>query len=552
MVARRLSLGLILLSGLALLLIGQVSSRALADAAVEQEIKARVEQIRAGKPLRVQDAPVAAVKFIPKFYELRNYKPAWTDKANVEALLMAVQTSPEQGLDPADFHAAVLEQARSRLAEQKGHAGALADFDILMTDSLVRLGGQLVDGKLDPEALDASWNFGQRVLDQEPEPLVNEAIESGGIAKLMQDLEPQHPAYEEFKAILATYREIAAKGGWQELPDGSALKAGVEDSRVAVLRDRLIVTGDLTEMASAGAQVFDEPLEQAVKRFQERHGLEADGAVGPGTRAAMNMSVEAKIDQIRVNLERARWVLHGLNDTFIIVNIAGFRTYVVKDDEDIWTTRSIVGTPFRKTPVFREDMNHLVFNPTWTVPRGILGRSILPKAQEDPSFLTEKNFTVVDSDGQQIDPKSVKWSKYSAKDFPYQIVQAPGPNNALGQVKFMFPNKYAVYLHDTPEKPLFERSERAFSSGCIRIDNPLDLAELLLRDNPDWDRKRIEEAVASGKNQTVNLDNPMPVLLLYWTIDKRSEDGAILFMKDIYERDAKILQGLDADYVIRE
>ncbi len=550
--AARLSLGLTLLSGLAFLLIGQASNRALADTAVEQEIKARVEQIRAGKPLRVQDAPIAAVQFIPKFYELRNFKPAWTDKANVEALLVSIQASPEQGLDPADFHAAALEEMRSGLSERKGDAGALADFDILMTDSLVRLGGQLVDGKLNPEALDANWNFGQRVLEQEPEPLVNEAIESGGVAALMQDLEPQHPAYAEFKAILATYREIAAKGGWQELPDGPALKLGVEDGRVAILRDRLVISGDLKEAAGAGAQVFDEPLEQAVKRFQERHGLEADGAVGPGTRAALNVPVEAKIDQIRVNLERARWVLPGLKGRFIIVNIAGFRTYVSEDDKDIWTTRSIVGTPFRKTPVFKENMDHLVFNPTWTVPNGILGRSILPKAKEDPSFLTEKNFTLVDSDGKQVDPKSVKWAKYSAKDFPYKVVQAPGPNNALGQVKFMFPNKYAVYLHDTPEKPLFERSERAFSSGCIRIDNPLDLAELLLRDQNGWDRKRIDEVIASGEIVTVNLDNPMPVLLLYWTIDTRPDDGAILFMKDIYERDAKILEGLDADYVIRE
>ena len=321
---------------------------------------------------------------------------------------------------------------------------------------------------------------------------------------------------------------------------------------MAALRDRLVMTGDLKEAASAGAEVFDETLEQAVKGFQERHGLEVDGAVGPGTLAAMNVPVEDKIDQIRVNLERGRWVLPGLEERFIIVNIAGFRTYVVKDDEEIWTTRSIVGTPFRKTPVFREDMNHLVFNPTWTVPRGILGRSILPKAQEDPSFLTEKNFTVVDSDGKQVDLKSVKWSKYSAKDFPYQVVQAPGPNNALGQVKFMFPNKYAVYLHDTPEKPLFERSERAFSSGCIRIDNPLDLAELLLRNQNGWDRKRIEEVIASGEIMTVNLDNPMPVLLLYWTVDKSPEDGAIVFMKDIYERDAKILEALDAEYIIRE
>ena len=551
MTARRSLTKALFLAASTLWLIGQVPP-VLAQAATEQAIQAHVEQIGAGKALRVQGAPIAAVKFIPDFYRSRNFEPAWTDEANVEALLAAVKASPEQGLSPVDFHADTLEQMRAGLAGRSDDQAALADFDVLMTDSLVRLGSQIFDGKLDPAALNSSWNFSARVLDKDPVALVNEAVESRTVGQLLRDLEHKHPFYTQLKAGLAKYREIETKGGWPELPDGPALKPGMEDSRVALLRDRLVITGDLDVAAGASPLVFDEPLEEAVKLFQRRHGLEPDGAVGPATRDAMNLPPQAKIDKIRVNLERARWILPGLEGEFIIVNVAGFRTFVMNEGDIKWTTRSIVGTPFRKTPVFRENMTHIVFNPTWTVPSGILRRSILPKAQKDPSFLTENNFKVVARDGKTVDPASLDWSKLSAKGFPYRIVQGPGEKNALGRVKFMFPNKYAVYLHDTPSKPLFEKAERAFSSGCIRIDKPFDLAELLLRDDPNWTRERIDQVLASGKTTTVNLAKPLPVLLQYWTVATVRWDGRMAFRKDIYKRDAAILKALDEPYVIRE
>ena len=549
MIARRCLTKALFLAASALCLIGQAPP-ALAQAAAEQAILAHVEQIGAGKPLRVQGAPIAAVDFIPDFYRLRRFEPAWTDQDNVEALLAAIKSSPEQGLNPADFHAEALDEMRARLASGSDDPAALADFDVLMTDSLVRLGSQIVDGKLDPAALDSSWNFGERVLDTEPVVLANEAIESRGVGQLLRDLEPKHPFYGELKAGLAKYREFEAKGGWPELPDGPSLKPGMEDGRVALLRDRLVITGDLN-VAAGAPTVFDGPLEEAVKQFQRRHGLEPDGAVGPATRAAMNLPPQAKIDKIRVNLERARWVLPGLKGDFIIVNVAGFRTFVMNDDDIKWTTRSIVGAPFRKTPVFRENMTHIVFNPTWTVPSGILRRNILPKAKKDPNFLTANNFKVIARDGKAVDPASLDWEKLSAKGFPYRIVQGPGDKNALGRVKFMFPNKYAVYLHDTPSKPLFEKAERAFSSGCIRIDKPFDLAELLLRDDPNWTRERIDQVLASGKTTTVNLSKPLPVLLQYWTVETVRWEGKVAFRKDIYDRDAAILKGLNAAYVFR-
>ncbi len=541
----------LILAAAASWLIGQAPSPALAQAAAEQAIQAHVEQIGAGKSVSIQGAPIAAVDFIPDFYRLRSFEPAWTDQDNVEALLAAVEASPEQGLNPADFHAEALDEMRARLAGGTDDPAVLADFDVLMTDSLVRLGSQIFDGKLDPAALDSSWNFGERVLDTEPIVLANEAIESRAVGQLLRDLEPRHPVYGLLKTALAKYREIEAKGGWPELPDGPALKPGMEDSRIAVLRDRLVISGDLNQAAGAAPLVFDGPLEEAVKLFQIRHGLEPDGAVGPATRAALNRPPQAKIDTIRVNLERARWVLPGLKGDFIIVNVAGFRTFVMNDEDIKWTTRSIVGAPFRKTPVFRENMTHIVFNPTWTVPSGILRRSILPKAKKDPNFLKANNFKVIARDGKAVDPASLDWSNLSAKGFPYRIVQGPGDKNALGRVKFMFPNKYAVYLHDTPSKPLFEKAERAFSSGCIRVDKPFDLAELLLSHDPSWTRERIDQVLASGKTTRVNLSKPLPVLLQYWTVETARNPGEIVFRKDIYERDAPILKGLDAAYVIR-
>jgi murein L,D-transpeptidase YcbB/YkuD len=315
----------------------------------------------------------------------------------------------------------------------------------------------------------------------------------------------------------------------------------MEDPRVVVLRERLEAT------PSSNPNLFDREMERAVKSFQGRHKLETDGAVGPETLAALNVSVEDRIDQIRVNLERARWVLRNVTDDFVVVNIAGFRVWLVRNGEPVWTTRAQVGKQYRMTPVFASKMKYLVFNPTWTVPPGILSKDILPKLKSDPGYLETKHLRVIDGQGGTVDPGTIDFSSYTSRTFPYQLRQDPGPWNALGQVKFIFPNPHFVFLHDTPSKSLFERRDRSFSSGCIRTENPLELAELLLDDPERWSRKTIQEVLDGKSSRTVFLKEPMPVLLLYWTVIV-SKEGEVLFLRDVYGRDDRILKALGGEF----
>jgi murein L,D-transpeptidase YcbB/YkuD len=276
-----------------------------------------------------------------------------------------------------------------------------------------------------------------------------------------------------------------------------------------------------------------------------RRGLKPDGAVGNNTIAALNIPDEVIIDQIRVNLERIRWVLHEDLDTFIFVNIPGFRVYYVRDEKVQWSSRAQVGKPYRKTPVFRGEMTYLEFNPTWTIPPTILAKDILPAVKRDPAYLRQRNIRVLTRQGKVVDEKSIKWSNYSGRNFPYILRQEPGPNNALGLVKFIFPNKHAVYLHDTPSKSLFERDARAFSSGCIRIENPFELAKLLLGE--DWNDDRIQQVLKSKKTTKVNLSRPIPVILFYLTAFPAT-NGKLHGRPDIYKRDQAILEDLNAEF----
>jgi murein L,D-transpeptidase YcbB/YkuD len=298
---------------------------------------------------------------------------------------------------------------------------------------------------------------------------------------------------------------------------------------------------DLLEVASEDPELYDTAIEEAVKRFQKRHRLDIDGKVGPKTVESLNVPVQARIDQIRCSLERIRWIFRDVPDDFVVADIAGFRLYLFQDREEVWKTRIQVGKPYHATPVFKDKMTYLVLNPTWTVPPGILRKETLPAIRRDPDYLKKKNMSVIRSDGSVVDPSTVD---FHAKRFPYGIRQEPGPNNALGRVKFIFPNPYFVYFHDTPSKSLFDQSARAFSHGCIRTQNPLHLAELLLADQ-GWDRARIDKVIDSGKMTTVTLEEPLTVFLLYWTAQVRP-DGTVEFREDIYHRDGRIIKGLNA------
>ena len=384
--------------------------------------------------------------------------------------------------------------------------------------------------------------------DNPPGPLeyFNQILETQTVANELSALGPQIPYYRWFQTGLKEYRFIMARGGWQIVSAGPVLKVGSNGARVVELRRRLRITGNLTGPYPVDEEEFDIGLENAVKHFQMRHGIEADGKVGPGTIEELNIPVGTRINQLRASLERMRWVFRDLPSDYLVVDIAGFHALLVLDGEQVWETRVQVGKPYHATPVFKDTMRYLDFNPTWTIPPGILSKETVPAIRKDPGYLSRNNMSVVTTSGTIVDPSTIDWPATASKGFPYMIRQEPGDRNALGRVKFMFPNQYMVYLHDTPSKGLFARSERAFSHGCIRTQNPFDLAELLLADQ-GWDRARIDQAVASKKNTRVNLEEPITVLLLYWTAEADAE-GTVFFRKDIYNRDAPIIKGLDDPY----
>ncbi|HEX6994162.1 MAG TPA: L,D-transpeptidase family protein [Gammaproteobacteria bacterium] len=523
------------ISACAALLALVFSTVSLADEA----LRARVEAL-AVEP-RIDGVAVADPWFLIRFYERRQFSPAWESRAKRDALLRALERSVEHGLDPDDYHVGLL---RAHAAETNGEdpKAAAIHFELLASDALARFAFHLRFGKVNPEALEPSWNFSRTLEGTDPVAVFQRLIDAADIAAEVEALAPQEPRYAELKAALAAYRGIERAGGWPELEGGPTLKPGMRDARVARLRERLRIEGYAAD-AGSDPLLFDEALDAAVQTFQRLHGLDADGAVGPRTIAALNVPVAARIDQLRVNLERLRWIFRDLEERYIIANIARFQVSLIEHGEPVWTTRAVVGRPYRQTPTFRAQMTYLVLNPTWTVPPGILRSDLLPELRRDPEALARRNMVVLDTSGRVVDPSAVDWN---APQFPYMLRQEPGPDNALGRVKFMFPNPHHVYMHDTPSRELFARADRTFSSGCIRLEHPLELAELLLAETGRWDRAAIDAALATGQPRTIALPRPLTVLLIYATAVP--ENGELFLLPDVYTRDARVLAALEAPF----
>jgi murein L,D-transpeptidase YcbB/YkuD len=549
------------LACLALLLPGIVLADAAAEAIRERVDHLRYEWEHDHRDHAVRGERIVLGDTVARYYESQQFSPKWRDPARLSQLVDALLEISNDGLDPDDYHVDALDGFRAELRR----AGTLPDgeqaaLEVLATDAMMLGLYHLYLGKVDPEALSSQWNFASRPVSVERGfEALTRALDSGAIRETFERARPQHVWYRRGRERLKEYRAIAAAGGWPTLPDGPTIKPGMQDARVPVLRKRLQVTRDLDATAATSpatapddvappADLYDSALEAGVKRFQERHGLTPDAAVGPATRAAMNVPVEKRIDQIRINLERARWVLHEMKGDFVLVDVAGFDVSYFRDDEPVWTSKVIVGRPYRETPIFKSLITYVVFNPTWTIPPTILVKDKLPVIKRDPGYLKRNNIRVIDSRGREVSPYSVNWHQYSASRLPpYQLRQDPGEDNALGLVKIMFPNPHMVYLHDTPSKSLFDQDQRTFSSGCIRVQKAFELAELVLNDPAQWNQETMAAAVASGKMQTVNLARPVQVLLLYWTAQPLP-DGRVMFRNDVYGRDPPTLAALDGEF----
>lgn len=499
-------------------------------------LRARLQQ-RLDQPAALQLDAGSLPRAVATFYADRQWAPAW-DEARFQALLRSLEGLEGDGLRPDDYALPALR----RLAAVRDPAQRV-EREVLATHSCLLALLHLYRGKTDPFRLDAHWNFAGRSL--APEVALQEVaagLAGNQVEELFDQARPAWGFYDRLRIALAQLRRIAGAGGWPGLPAGPTLKPGMSDARVPLLRQRLVLAGLLPALPlPAAEQVYDEVLLKAVQRFQRESNLEPDGNVGPATRAELNVPVTARIEQIRANLERVRWFQNRLERETVVVDIAGYRIYYLRDGEVKWQSRVQVGREYRPSPVFQSAITYLTLSPAWVVPPTILQEDTLPAIRRQRGYLAKHKLHVYNAAGQRIAPGAVNWWR------PGRITlrQEPGPDGALGEVVVRFDNPYAVYLHDTPHKELFGASRRATSSGCIRVENVHELAVLLLDDPVQWSRERLQEVIATRVTRKVELGRPVPILLGYWTAQV-SPDGFIAFRPDIYHRDAPLLQALDA------
>jgi len=487
-------------------------------------------------------------KRLTEIYYGSELQPFWIEDGKpgprAADILAVLEDAESQGLNPASYFVDKIHQYWG----SQDTAG-LVRLDILLTLGMMRYVADQHEGRIEPREVDPELFATARDVEVDWDALRQMAFEAPDMKAFLDQQAPPFLQYRELQKKLAEYRALAAKGGWPSISAGETLKPGMENPRVDMVRKRLAVTGDLAP-ENMDSAVFDTALEKAVKRFQQRHNLTPDGAVGKQTLAAMNVTVETRIDQIVLNMERYRWLKRTLmGDRLVAVNIAGFEAVAGKAGKFDVTMPVIVGKTYHETPVFSDTIKYVVFNPYWNLTPSIASNETLPKLKKDSHYLKKHNMRIFKGwgpDAPELDATKIDWSKVSKKDMNrYRVRQDPGPDNALGTVKLVFPNKYNVYLHDTPAHGLFKKEQRAFSHGCIRMDRPAEMAAWVLGgEEKGWSLARVNEIIASRKRQVAVLDQPVPVYILYRTAFVNPEDNTLYFYEDVYGRDKLLAKAL--------
>jgi L,D-transpeptidase YcbB len=484
-----------------------------------------VVRLGAGDTLRVSAATV-------QFYAERDYVAAWAGSRELQergrTLHETIGESETDGLPPARYRhdvaarllAALQPEQRSDRLPDSVAVRYLADLDLLLTEGFNRYSWDLVTGTIDPAEAGIDW----RIESETPreQAVLNNVLNGRDPREVVAVLRPSIPYYERMRQALARYQASAAAGGWPAIPDGATLKEGERSDAVVILRQRFTQGTDPNEarLAAAGLAdptLFDAQLVEAVKHFQERHSIEADGAVGAATLRELNHTVDERIAEMKLNLDRWRWLPNELGERFVMVNIAGFEMEVVDNGRAVQSMNVVVGRLDRQTPVFADSIQHVVVNPYWNVPSGIYEKDVRPQMERDPQYLVRNNMEMVNG----------------------RVRQKPGPRNSLGRYKFMFPNEFDVYLHDTPEGHLFSRFRRDFSSGCIRIERPEEFARLLLDWQTDRGAGQLDPLLTNWNERWIRLDRTLPVYLLYFTAWVE-ENGTVRFHHDVYHRDERL------------
>lgn len=517
------------------LVIAAGCNRAVSD----HEVTPALRQILNGQP--VPSVAPAVWTDLRAFYTQRAEAPAWVNKRrpteNAAAALTALNTARQHGFDANDYGAADL-LAMSQAVEDidpksPERLQRVAEFDVRMTAALLAFGRDVAIGRTRPQSPDGSWKahrtapdyagtFGQ-ALD---EPLA-----------WIESMRPPHAEYAALQKALDDLHGQKEKGGWPVVP-AAATKAGASGPAVAALRQRLSAGGHLTADASPGASRFDAEVEAAVKSFQDLHGLKATGVVDKATIAAMNVPLDTRIRVAALNLQRWRWMPDDLGASHFMVNIPQYLLVARENGKDVMDIRVVVGKPGHNTPIFSDEMETVVLSPYWNIPDSIAEGETVPAIAKDPQYLERQNIEVLRQSGEGttvVKASDVNWDDAAALN-GLVFRQRPGAKNALGHVKFLFPNAHNVYLHDTPADNLFAKPGRAFSHGCVRVEEPEKLAKYVLREFPEWDEAALFAAMQAGVEKHVKLKTKVPVHIAYFTawVDAK---GGLHFQPDVYGYD---------------
>ncbi len=483
---------------------------------------------------------------LKQFYELRHFASVWfggdgaTLSPQAAPLRQVVGEADVEGLVPADYHPAALD---ARLATAGTmDAAHRAEFDLLLTDTLMAYANDLRRGRLPPHVIASEFALVPAPLDLAA--TVTAALAAPDLPAFLAKLAPAGERYVRLREALRVARGFERTGGWPKVSERGKSEGGKKGTPYKALRQRLVATGELSKKYLDGGTDYDRPLRQAVQLFQQHHGIKADGVLNSATYAALNAGVSMRVAAILANMERERWMPEDLGRRYVLVNIPDFTLAVMEDGKVTLEMPVIVGTRARRTPILASQIVSLIWNPTWSVPRKLAREDILPKLRANPGYLNEHNMVLYSGSfgGARVDPTGIDWM--AVNDISrYRVRQRPGTHNALGKVKFNIPNDFDVYLHDTPHREKFAQSVRAFSSGCVRVGNPLGLAALLLGDMAEWTPERRAQVLEKGATRLVDLRSPIPVFLLYQTAWVDAQ-GGLNFRDDVYGRDTQMLRAL--------
>lgn len=473
---------------------------------------------------------------VSAFYKKRNNAPAWDNPSLRASLIDTLRSAGAQGLYFEDYHGEEIIERNKKIRELDNRG--LSEFDILLTDAFLKFGDHLLNGKVDPGNIHKIWDTPKNKANKLQ--ILEETINEKSLEVALNRLRPLHPMYNDLIASSKEYEKLKENyDRLEKIEKGGLIKSGMEDERLPKIRSRLKLLGHLKSNDTTSTKHTEE-VQQAVKKFQEENGVQIDGIIGNNTIELLNKGYNTRYEQILVNLERWRWYPRDLGHHYFIINISNFWLHVVENEDTVSVHKTMVGVEGRRTPVFSDQIEYVVFNPTWTIPPTIRNEDVIPGMQNNKNYLANRNINIFNQDGEQVDPSEIDWSGEEPKEYIYR--QGPGPENPLGRVKIMYPNKYLIYLHDTPSQALFEQNVRAESSGCVRVENAVDLAKYLLSDQEHISPQDIDTFISRGNTKRVNIDQEVKVHHFYWTSWR--ENGETRFTTDIYNYDGKTYEAL--------